>query len=157
MVVHDVRLVLESMCNDPSLENRALLQNVAPGYRMYEKHQMNRNPDSIREKVETHLDMVLRADPGATDGVVTCRVYSPEVNTQEKLRVVLANHLEEEGADVQLSASTMQRMVKEYLNTRDSRIKFTQSDHNACPSPKTFHYAILQFSFEVKELETFLA
>lgn len=49
----------------------------------------------------------------------------------------------------ELSASTLQRMVKDYLKRRNyNSICFTQSDHNACPNCKTLHYAVLQYHHE---------
>lgn len=153
-VIAEVRMVLDRMCKDPDLEDREILKNGAEGYRRHYNHPMNRYPDSVRQKIEAHLDMIVRADPGASDGINTCRVYSPEINTQEKLRRVLARHLEEDdSADVHLSPSTLQRMIDDYLRSRNCRIKFTQSDHNACPNCKTLKYAILQFSFDIKSLE----
>lgn len=104
-------------------------------------------------KDEAHLDMILRADPGASDGIITCRVYSPEINTQDKLRKVFARQLgEEDSAEIPLSASTLQRMLNEYLKARKCRISFSQSDHNTYPTCETLRYAVLQFSFDVKSL-----
>lgn len=145
-VIAEVRMFLEKMCKDPSLDDdddridrRATLHNGLPGYRKHQKHPMNRYPDAVRRKIEMHLDMILRADPGARDGVNTCRVYYPEIKTHEKLRKVLATHLEEDNCDdVHLSSSTMQRMIQDYLRDRNCCIKFTQSDHNACPNCKRF-------------------
>lgn len=117
---------------------------------------MNRYPVVVRESIETYLDMVLRADLGASDGVNVCRFYSPEIHTQEKLRKLLANQLaEEEVFSEPISSTTLQRMIGEYLQARKCEISFTQSDHNACPTCKTLQYAILQFSYESKVL-TFL-
>lgn len=105
--IADVRRVLEAMCNDPSIEDRPILQ-------------------------------MSRADPGASDGIHTYRVYSPEINTNEKLRRAVARHLEgDDGVDVPLSSSTLQRMINDFLKIRSSRVKFLQSDHNACPTCKT--------------------
>lgn len=115
---------------------------------------MNRYPDEIREKVENHLDMVLRADPSGAKDLNVCRVYSPEVNTKEKLRELLAKALDDdEDVDGQLSQSTLQRMVDTYLVGRKCTIEFNQSDHNACPKCKTMNYAVLQFHYEAKQLQ----
>lgn len=153
-VIADVRRVLTAMCSDPSLDDRAVLENGVEGYRRDPHHPMNRYSDDVRRRVETHLDFILRADPGASDGVNTCRVYCPEINTQEKLRRVLARHLEEdEDTDVHLSSSTVQRMVNDYLKERKCRISFLQSDHNACPTCKTLQYTLLRLSFEIKRLQ----
>lgn len=110
------------------------------------KHSMNRYSDKVRERIENHLNMVLRADPAGSAGVNVCRVYSPEVNTLEKLRKLLTSLLEP-GPDeeVKMSTSTMQRMINEYLDSRKLRISFKQTDHNACPNCKTLQYAVLQF------------
>lgn len=115
---------------------------------------MNRYPDHVRENVENHLDLVLRADPAGSNGFNICRVYSPEVNTKEKLRRLLAKALEEEDEnEEQMSQSTLQRMIEKYLETRKCTIEFNPSDHNACPNCKTLNYAILQFHYAVKVLE----
>lgn len=72
---------------------------------------------------------------------------------QEKLRRVLAEQLEDEGVvDHPICPSTLQRMIREYLESRNCEISFTQSDHNACPICKTLSYAILQFRKEKKVL-----
>lgn len=67
----------------------------------------------------------------------------------------MAKHLDgDEGIDFQLSGSTLQRMINSYLKARNSRVKFLQSDHNACPTCKTLQYVLLQFSYDVKSLES---
>lgn len=133
-VIADVRRALSGMCSDPSLDDRSV-ESAVEGYRRNPCHPMNRYSDEVRSEVETNLDFILRADPGASDGVNTCRVYSPEINTQEKLRRVLASHFEEdEGTDVHLSSSTVERIISDYLKERKCRISFLQSDHNAYPN-----------------------
>ena len=115
---------------------------------------MNRYPDKIREKVKNHLDIVLRADPAGSNRVNICRVYSPEINTKEKLRKLLAKALDDdEDVEGQLFQSTLQRMVDKYLEVRKCAIEFNQSDHNACTNFKKLNYAVLQFHFEAKHLE----
>lgn len=152
--ISDVRTALESMCADPAIDHRAFIEGGVDGYRAQRIHPMNRYPDHIREKVENHLDMVLCADPAGRSGLNVCRVYSPEVNTKEKLRKVLRTALEEDvEIDKQLSDSTLQRMVNRYLETRKCRIEFSQRDHNACPNCKTLNYAVLQYHYEVKQLQ----
>lgn len=154
-VIADVRRVLNAICGDPNLESRKFLDQKAKGYNYTPRHPINRYPCVVREHVETYLDMILRADPGASDGVNVCRVYSPEINTQEKLRKVLAKNLtDDDVVDHPLSASTLKRMVDEYLESKKCTISFTQSDHNACPICKCLQYAILQFHHEKKILES---
>lgn len=149
-LISDVRRVLNVMCNDPSLPDRPLLCDASTRYRYDRGHPLNRYPDSVRNKVERQLDMVLRADPAGSSGESVCRVYSPEINTQDKLRKVLRLALDmEDSTEAELSSSTLQRMVKDYLKRRNySTIAFTQSDHNACPNCKTLHYAVLQYHHE---------
>lgn len=152
--ISDVRTALDTMCSNPSIEHRAFIEGGVEGYRKHGMHPMNRYPDHIREKVENHLDMVLRADPAGANGLNVCRVYSPEINTKEKLRTLLAKSLDDdEEVDEQLSESTLQRIVDRYLETRKCTIEFNQSDHNACPNCKTLNYAILQFHYETKQLQ----
>lgn len=94
-----------------------------------------------------------RANPAGSCEVNICRVYSPEINTKEKLRKLLAKALDDDGdVDGQLSQSTLQRIADNYLEGRKCAIEFTQSDHNACPNCKTLNYAILPFHFEAKQL-----
>lgn len=76
-------MVLEGMCKDPSLDGRYIFRVGFEGYRRHPCHPMNHLPDSIRDKIETHLEMVLRVEPGASDRINTCGMYSPEINTQE--------------------------------------------------------------------------
>lgn len=97
--------------------------------------------------------MFLRADPAGTDGSVTCHVYSSEINTQEKLRELISRSLGHDLTRDPIQSTTLQRMIQEYLTKRNARISLSQSDHNACPPCKTMRYALLSFSFEVKELE----
>lgn len=154
-MIADVRRVLEKICNDPSIDRRPVLETREKGYNYSPRHPMNRYSDAVREKIETYLDMILRADPGASDGVNTCRVYSPEINTQEKLRRVLEKQLDDEDvADEPISSSTLQRMINSYLRERNCNISFTQSDHNTCPICKILHYALLRFNYERKMLES---
>lgn len=111
---------------------------------------MNRYPRELREQIENQLDMVLRADPAGSSFERVCRVYSLEINTQQKLRNALRQSLhEDESIEPGLSESTLQRMVSDYLNKSNySTICFTQSDHNACPHCKTLQYAVLQYHHE---------
>lgn len=88
-LIADVRRVLDAMCSDPLQQDRPLLSDVALRYQYDHTHPMNRYGNDIREKVESHLDIVLRADPAGWNGASVCRVYSPEINTQDKLRKVL--------------------------------------------------------------------
>lgn len=152
--ISDVRAALEAMCSDPDIDHRDFIEGGVDGYRKHNRHPMNRYPDHIREKVENHLDMVLRADPAGGNGLNICRVYSPEVNTKEKLRNTLRKALDEDAEiDEELSDSTSQRMVNKYLEARKCRIQFSQSDHNACPNCKTLNYAVLQFHYEAKQVK----
>lgn len=97
--------------------------------------------------------MVILADPAGANGINVCRLYSPEINTKEKLRQVLARALEDDAnIDGELSHSTMQRIIDNYVQSRRCAIEFNQSDHNACPNCKTLNYAVLQFHYEFKQL-----
>lgn len=152
-VIGNIRYVLQSICDDPSLDRREVVAENAKGYKYAAGHPMNRYSPEVRRRVELHLDFVLRADPGASGGVNTCRVYSPEINTQEKLRTVLARQLADDDVLREpLSPSTLQRMIGEYLRAKNCRIAFSQSDHNACPTCKTLQYALLQYNVEKKAL-----
>lgn len=154
-LVADVRRTLDAMCQDSCPERRHLQTDGSARYKYERSHPMNRYPDEVRDKIERHLDMVLRADPAGSSGESVCRVYSPEINTQEKLRTVLRTALDvDESVDVELSASTLQRMVIDYLKRRNfSSISFSQSDHNACPNCKTLHYAVLQYHHQAALLQ----
>lgn len=158
-VIVDCRRVLQRLCNAAVDEDLvgANSQIVSRphgmlAYRMA-NHPMNRLSDEMRFSVERYLDSFLRPDPAGTDGSVTCRVYSPEVNTQAKLRDLITESV---GHDVRCDAIhsvTLQRMVNDYLRQRNARISFTQGDHNCCPNCKTLRYAILGFSLETKALQ----
>lgn len=117
---------------------------------------MNRYNDTVRERIENHLHMVLRTDPAGSTGLNVCRVYSPEVNTQEKLRKLLTSLLSSDTdaiEDAQISSSTLQRMINSYLESRKLRIVFKQTDRNACPHCKTLQYAVMEYHHEAKKLE----
>lgn len=43
-VIADVRMVLDKMCKDPSLDDRAVLRDGVEGYKKHPKHPMNRYP-----------------------------------------------------------------------------------------------------------------
>ena len=157
-VIRDVQMVLQKICSDSSSESQVLLQNGVAGYTKHPLRPINRYSDAIRSKIEPHMDMILRADHGASDGVNICRAYSPEINTQEKLRAVLGRHLEaEEFENMHISNRSLQRMKDEHLELQNSSIKLTQSDPNACPLCKTLKDALLQLIFEfnsvARELE----
>lgn len=126
--IADIRLTLQQMCADPSVDHRSFIAGGVEGYRKHALHPMNRYPAYIRDKIETHLDLVLRADPAGSNGISVCRVYSPEINTKEKLRKLLSKALDDDDTiDDQLSASTLQRIVEKYLRDRRSRIEFSRS------------------------------
>lgn len=98
--------------------------------------------------------MVLRADPAGSAGLNVCRVYSPEINTKDKLRKELAKELgADDTVDEQISESTLQRMIDSYLKAGGCRIVFSQNDHNACPNCKTLKYAVLQYHHQEKQLQ----
>lgn len=46
--------------------------------------------------MEQELDIVLRHEHSASDGVISARVYDPEVNNQEKLIKLLFDGVEDE-------------------------------------------------------------
>lgn len=151
-VIADIRGIFDQLCEDPSLEDRPLLENGTSSHYKNPMHPMNRFSYEIRDRIENHLNIVLRADPAGAADLNVCRVYSPDVNTQEKLRRLVTKILgEDEAGDVQMSDSTMQRIIGNYLGARDLRIVFKQTDHNACPNCKSLQYAILQFHHKGKE------
>lgn len=114
-VIAEVRQTLEAMCSDPAIEDRDFIESGGKEYE-HPSQPMNRYPDQVRERIESHLDMVIRADPAGSAGINVCRVYSPEVNTQEKLRKLLVKMMEvEEAEDVRMSDSTLQMMINAYL------------------------------------------
>lgn len=49
------------------------------------RNPMNRIPDTCRRRIESQLNMFLRPDPRAKDGVNTCRLYSQYTSTHQKL------------------------------------------------------------------------
>lgn len=123
-VLSDMRIVPDTMYRDPSIEDCPVLQNGLAVSTKSRLHPGNRYPDNVRKQVETHLDMVLRADPGASDGTHTYQVYSPEINPCEKLRMSIATYLEgEDDIHVHLSSSTLHKMINNFLKSRKSRIK----------------------------------
>lgn len=148
--IANVRRAIDEMCADSTANERPLLSDGSTIYQYQRTHPANRYPKEIRDEIENHLDMVLRADPAGSRGESVCRVYSPEINTQRKLRKVLRASLEtDDSIESGISESTLQRMVKDYLTKRNySAICFTQSDHNACPNCKTLQYAVLQYHHE---------
>lgn len=114
---------------------------------------MNRCSAAARRRIEQELDMVLRPVPAATDGTIACRVYSPEINTQSKLRELISARIGEDVTEGPLQPSTLQRMVNDYLTSRGCRLSFTESDHNACPNYQTLQLALLSFDAERKMLD----
>ena len=150
-LVASIRLLVHQTCKDPSIVDLPLREHGLKRYRE-RKHPLNRFPQEIIEQVEKHLDMILRPDPAAVDGTNTCRVYSPDVNTQEKLRKLIASNMKVDFRDVVISPTTLQRMVKSYLDKQGCRISFNQADHNACPMCKSYHCEILFLHYEKKQL-----
>lgn len=106
--IADVRRAVGEMCENSNDDDTALLSDPSTMYNYQRNHPMNRYSTEIRERIETHLDMVLRADPAGSIGESVCRVYSPEINTQQKLRKVLRESLgTEESLESGLSESTL--------------------------------------------------
>lgn len=71
--ISDVRTALQAMCEDSSVDHHAFIENGIEGYRKHNRHPMNLYPNHIRERIETHLDMVLRADPaGGSEMGLSC-------------------------------------------------------------------------------------
>ena len=146
-----IRLLVHQMCDDPALQDSPFREHGMKRYRE-RHHPMNRFPPDVIEHIERHLDMILRPDPAASDGTNICRVYSPEVNTQEKLRKLITRNMKVDFGEVVISPTSMQRMIKSYLDKRGCRISFSQSDHNACPSCKSYYWEILFLYHEKKQL-----
>lgn len=46
---------------------------------------INRISEDICEEIENRLDLILRPDTTATDGINTCSLYVPSINTYKKL------------------------------------------------------------------------
>lgn len=82
-----------------------------------------------------------------------CRVHSPEINTQEKLRKVFVRLLNADDAtEILMSDSALQIIINNYMKSRNVRLDFKQTDHSACPNCKSLQYAALQYNQKVKEL-----
>lgn len=152
VVIAEIRGQLDALCENPSENDRNLISKGTDVYRSHGAHPMNAYPKHLKDRIETHLDMVLRPDPSASIGESVCRVYSSEINTQEKLRNLLSNMLKEDGEYMELSSSTLQRRINDYLREKNCRLSFSQSDHNACPICKGLNCAILTFYYERKQI-----
>ena len=151
-VVSALRLVIQQFCEDPSLPEMPVREHGLKKYRE-RNHPMNRLAEHVVQNVERHLDMILRSDPAASDGSHVCRVYAPEINTHEKLRKAIATRVKADILEASMSPSSLRRMVAGYLAKRGCRISFTQADHNACPTCKSFQYEILHLHYEEKQLK----
>lgn len=117
-------------------------------------HLMTKLPRRVLEHVERHLDMLLRPDPAASDERHVCIVYSPEVNTHEKLKQFISSRSKVDRDEILISPASLRRMIASYLHDRECvGISFAQSDHNACPYCKSVHYDILNLSYEQKQLQ----
>lgn len=107
-LVAELRIIVYAICRDSTVLSRPLRQH---GMKVYRKthHPMNRLPAAVRRRYEQGLDMVLRADPAAT-GSITMRVYSPEVNTPEKLLHLVSEECGEQIGD-SLHPSSFRRIL----------------------------------------------
>ena len=150
-LISSLRMIVHQLCEDPALWDMPIREHGMKRYRV-RHHPINRLPSALVEHVERHLDMVLRPDPAAAHGNNICRVYSPEVNTQEKLRRLISENISKDIDEVIISPSSLQRMITAYLKSRDCRISFAQSDHNACPMCKGYQYEILRLHYEEKKI-----
>ncbi len=68
-------------------------------------------------------------------GVVTVRMYNPEIHTHEKLAAVLLKGLPDE-METTIHPTTIKKIVQGYLDDKGFQISFSDSDHNACVSGK---------------------
>ena len=67
-LVASVCLLVHQMCEDPSIEELPVREHGLKRYRE-RYHPMNLLPEELIERVERHLDMILRPDLAAADGV----------------------------------------------------------------------------------------
>lgn len=70
----EIRRILNQMGSDPDLEHRSLIENAYQGFLTSKRHPFNRYAAHIREKIESHSDLVLRADPSGASGPNVYRV-----------------------------------------------------------------------------------
>lgn len=68
-LIADVRRPLDDMCSNPSLEHPSLLECWKSSQHKHPRHPMNRFGDCVGDRIEIHLNMVLRGDPAGSTGV----------------------------------------------------------------------------------------
>lgn len=153
-VVGAVRRTLHLMCNESLFEDQPLQPNWWNRGYLSANHPANRMDDDMRERIENHLNMILRPDPSGGEDKSVCSVYSTEVNTHEKLRKFLTGMLKSDNRGPgRLSSSSLQKRINEYLEAQNLRVSFRQTDHNACPHCKTFKHASFRYQKEYKLLK----
>ena len=148
------RLVVQKLLARPYLLSDSRVLPIH-GMQTYRKrvHPANRIPEELRSSIFSCLDMALRADPSAADGVVTYKLYDPEVNTYGKMRDMihrmLTLQLGEENVG-SLGSSSFERLLGEYLDERDGRLSFARHDHNVCTHCRELEIAAHTLELELK-------
>ena len=147
--IAEVKRCLQRLCSDPDILGRPLRERLTPRYVI--GHPANRLPEDVIRKIESEMEFACRADPAATDGSIAVRPNDPEITTRERLRHALVQRSFISDEDSRLpSASTVDRIVNQYLEERGMRITFAQSDHNACPVCKSHKLELLAIDLEIK-------
>lgn len=98
------------MCQKNEICNMERIIDDATKHLYHGRHPMNRLSQETRDRIEEHLDLALRSDPGASDGVNICRLYNPDVNTYTKLCDLLRKEMcieDEDDGGSMVTTSTM--------------------------------------------------
>ena len=98
--IRKARLVVEEMCQSNMFADQERIIDEATTHGYHSSHRMNRFPQHLRNSIAQHLDLCLRPDPGASDGINICRLYNPDINTYSKLCDLLRSEVGAEDYDI---------------------------------------------------------
>ena len=123
--VVEVKRCLQRLCSDPDILGRPLRERRTPRY--VTGHTANRLPEDVIRKIESEIEFACRADPAATDESIAVRPNDLEITTRERLRhaLVQRSFISNEYSRIP-SASTVSRIVNQYLEELGMRIAFAQ-------------------------------
>lgn len=117
---------------------------------------MNRMSPHFRDRIVSQLGVLLRHDPGASDGTNICRLFNPSINTYFRVFELLRTEVgEQNDLEVHLSNCTLTLVVQEYLRKSSCKTTVKRTDHNASTIYKQLHYQLLTADRELKKIRRY--
>lgn len=74
--VRHVKYVLNDICRRNAFKKLNEVTRKTGEFKYETVHPMKKPPASIRKQIEDNIDVVLRSDPAASDGIKICLLYN---------------------------------------------------------------------------------